>query len=212
MSGIIIHRSHHAQQYVVIPNAIARNARLSFRARGLLMMLLSLPPEWHVTADMLAQDNPDSRNAIRAAMRELHECGYVEVHREQDEKGRWRTRIEVFDTSHAERAHPAFGVTSENSASSQVAPNAGKPAAGGAALKKKYRTSSRPRGAREEVKQPHPPWCGECDERTRQAEISGRPARCPACHPLAGNAAENGTSFEHPGYNGRHRAGDEEPA
>ena len=32
-----------------------------------------------------------------------------------------------------------------------------------------------------------PPWCGECDERTRQitTEADGRPviARCPTCHP-----------------------------
>ena len=91
MSGIIIHRSHHAQQYVVVPNAIARNARLSFTARGLLAMLLSLPPEWHVTTDMLAEDNPDSRTAIRKAMAELRELGYVEVHHEQDGGGRWRS-------------------------------------------------------------------------------------------------------------------------
>lgn len=31
---------------------------------------------------------------------------------------------------------------------------------------------------------PKPPWCGKCDERTRQRERDdGRPARCPDCHP-----------------------------
>ncbi|HEY6276919.1 MAG TPA: hypothetical protein VIX86_11370 [Streptosporangiaceae bacterium] len=30
---------------------------------------------------------------------------------------------------------------------------------------------------------PKPPWCGTCDELTRQ--IGDPPARCPACHPLA---------------------------
>jgi hypothetical protein len=130
VSGIIIHRSHHAQQYVVVPNAIARNTRLSFTARGLLTMLLSLPPEWHVTSDMLAKDNPDSRGAIRKAMAELRELGYVEVHREQGARGRWRTRIEVFDTPLTERVLPAFGATSGNEVSPQVAPNAGIPAAG----------------------------------------------------------------------------------
>jgi hypothetical protein len=32
--------------------------------------------------------------------------------------------------------------------------------------------------------QPKPPWCGECDERTRQT--GDPPRRCPECHPLAG--------------------------
>jgi hypothetical protein len=183
MRGIVIHRSHHAQQYVVVPNAIARDHTLSFRARGLLVMLLSLPPEWHVTADMLAEDNPESRTAIRAAMRELRGSGHVEVLREQGERGRWRTRIEVFDTRPTERGLGASGATSENSMSAQAGPNASRPAAGGAARKKKYGTSSRPRGAREEVKT-RPPWCGECDEATRLTD-EDKPRRCPDCHPSA---------------------------
>ena len=77
--GIVIHRSRHAQEYVVVPNGVARDKRLSFLARGLLVMLLSLPPDWHVTTDMLAEDNPDSRTGIRAAMRELREAGYVQL-------------------------------------------------------------------------------------------------------------------------------------
>ncbi|MCL2582957.1 MAG: hypothetical protein FWE35_10915 [Streptosporangiales bacterium] len=34
---------------------------------------------------------------------------------------------------------------------------------------------------------PKPPWCGECDRRTRLAETDdGRLRRCPVCHPLRG--------------------------
>jgi hypothetical protein len=35
---------------------------------------------------------------------------------------------------------------------------------------------------------PHPgkpPWCGECDERTRLIELADGPARCIRCHPLS---------------------------
>lgn len=142
MSGVVIHRSHHVQQYVVVPNAIARNTALSFRARGLLIMLLSLPPEWHVTTDMLADDNPESRTAVRAAMAELRAAGYVETHRQQGARGRWITRLDMFDTTSTERALPAFGPTCEDSASAQVPPNASRPAAGGAAFKRKDGKSS----------------------------------------------------------------------
>lgn len=32
-----------------------------------------------------------------------------------------------------------------------------------------------------------PPWCGQCDERTRLVTVAdGRMARCHACHPLRG--------------------------
>jgi hypothetical protein len=181
--GVIIHRSHHTQQYVVIPNAIARDTRLSFRARGLLVHLLSLPSEWHVTTDMLAEDNPDSRESVRRGMRELRDAGYVVLHAGRGAGGRITKHLEVFDTR---RGHPASGATCENSASPQVAPDAGIPAAGKPADKKKYKTSSRARGRASEEVKTRPAWCGQCDERTRQAEDDdGIPRRCPLCHPLA---------------------------
>jgi hypothetical protein len=136
VTGIVIHRSHHTHQYVVVPNAIARNDRLSFRARGLLVMLLSLPPDWHVTADMLAEDNPDSRTAIRAAMTELRDTGYVLLITQRGTDGRTRRHLEVFDTPQPNAGRTAFGATSENSASPQVAPNAGIPAVGKPAVGK----------------------------------------------------------------------------
>jgi hypothetical protein len=141
VSGIMIRRSVWTQHYVVVPNAIARNTQLSFRARGLLVMLLSLPPEWHVTADMLAEDNPDSRTAVRAAMQELREAVYVVLVTERGKDGRTRRHLEVFDKPQPKRALPALGVTSGNTMSSQVAPTAvipavGKPAVGKPAVGK----------------------------------------------------------------------------
>lgn len=137
MTGIVIHRSHHAQEYVVVPNSVARDSRLSFLARGLLVMLLSLPPEWHVTVDQLAAFNPDSRGALRSAMRSLRDLGYVVLITERGPDGRTRRHLEVYDTDETKRRQVALGVTSGNSASPQVGPNAGKPAVGRAAFIKK---------------------------------------------------------------------------
>jgi hypothetical protein len=37
----------------------------------------------------------------------------------------------------------------------------------------------------EPARDPPPPWCGKCDERTRLSERDdGTPTRCPECHPL----------------------------
>jgi hypothetical protein len=42
------------------------------------------------------------------------------------------------------------------------------------------------READDDPRPPRPPWCGECDERTRLAELGdGRIARCIRCHPLS---------------------------
>lgn len=93
-----ISRSRHAQQFVTIPNELARNSALSFRARGLLVMLLSLPDGWHVTTTMLGEENPEGRDAIRKALRELQGAGYAKVLNRQDGRGRWSRWVEVYDS------------------------------------------------------------------------------------------------------------------
>lgn len=47
------------------------------------------------------------------------------------------------------------------------------PAANGRAAPKRGRPAARP------------PWCGSCDEQTRQTGPSDQPYRCPRCHPYA---------------------------
>jgi hypothetical protein len=114
MAGIVIRRSEHAQQYVVVPNSIAQNNELSILARGLLVLLLSLPPGRQVTTDTLGEDNPDSRNSIRKAMRELREAGYVVLHTERGADGRTRRHLEVFDAPQTKRGQMAFGAACGN--------------------------------------------------------------------------------------------------
>lgn len=95
--GIQIERSKHAQEFVIIGNAEARDRRLSFRARGLHHHLLSLPPGWRVTTAQLAEDHPEGRTAIRAALSELVTLGYVTRRKQQDGRGRWTTTMTVHD-------------------------------------------------------------------------------------------------------------------
>lgn len=96
--GIGIERDEHAQQFVIIGNAPARDARLSFRARGLHHYLLSLPPGVRVTTESLASDAREGRGAVRTALNELISVGYVKRIKSHDERGRWNTRMVVYET------------------------------------------------------------------------------------------------------------------
>jgi hypothetical protein len=93
--GIIIERGEHAQEFVIIGNAEARDTRLSFRARGLHHHLLSLPQGWRVTTTDLARDNREGRDAIRTALSELVALRYVIREKRQDARGRWHTIMTV---------------------------------------------------------------------------------------------------------------------
>lgn len=90
--------------FSIVPNALARDRRLSFRARGVMISICSHEDGYHVNATTLAEDGREGRDAIRNAMNELVECGYLRRVRRQTEDGRWRTDINVYPYGDA----PAF--------------------------------------------------------------------------------------------------------
>lgn len=65
------------RDFTIIRNAWARDGRLSLRARGLLLQLYSHRAGWEVTIESLMRVNPEGRNAIRAAIGELEQHGYL---------------------------------------------------------------------------------------------------------------------------------------
>ena len=73
------------RDFTIVRNAWARDGRLSLRARGLLLQLMSHRPGWEVTIESLMRVNPEGRNAIRGAIGELEEYGYLK--REQQVSG-----------------------------------------------------------------------------------------------------------------------------
>lgn len=76
--------------YTVMSNNHLRNRALSLKAKGLLSQMLSLPEDWDYTLQGLARINRESIDAIRQAIRELEQAGYIQRSRERDEKGRLR--------------------------------------------------------------------------------------------------------------------------
>ena len=76
--------------YTVMSNNHLRNRNLSLKAKGLLSQMLSLPEDWDYTLQGLARINRESIDAIRQAIRELEQAGYIQRSRERDEKGRLR--------------------------------------------------------------------------------------------------------------------------
>lgn len=83
--------------WTVIQNRVIRDQQLTFKARGLLIYLLSLPDNWQVSAERIATQGPDGRDAIRTALSELERAGYVRRTKMADARGRWATRSVVYD-------------------------------------------------------------------------------------------------------------------
>ncbi|MDH6610268.1 hypothetical protein M2164_005903 [Streptomyces sp. SAI-208] len=95
--------------WVPVSNSTAQQRRLSWRAKGLLVDLLSFPDGYHITFDKLMNlaklaGDPDveGRDAMRRAMQELERKGYLSHRRvkvEAPKPGgqRWRTETAICD-------------------------------------------------------------------------------------------------------------------
>lgn len=83
--------------YSHIDNALADVEGLSFRARGICYVLLTKPDNWEIKIPYLMKMAKEGEQAIRTAMQELAEFGFLMRSREQDEQGRLRTVTYVAD-------------------------------------------------------------------------------------------------------------------
>lgn len=79
---------HWESHYTTVPNAWARDTRISRKARGLLLELLSHRPGWRVTLESLIEGGPEGKDSLRSGIAELEEAGYLRRTRERDKEGK----------------------------------------------------------------------------------------------------------------------------
>jgi hypothetical protein len=117
----------------------------------------SIADEWH------GLDRRDVRNAFDVLEKE----GLISRDGKVGRAVRWRLNV---------AGYPA------TSAAPNVAGHVAGEVAGHPAPKEVKNSLAR---TRPRARPPKPPWCGHCNETTRQTEDdNGTPRRCPTCHPL----------------------------
>lgn len=82
-----VFRVERTRDYTVMSNHHLRNKELTLKAKGLLSQMLSLPEDWDYTLKGLAAINRESIDAIRTAVLELEQAGYIVRSRVRDERG-----------------------------------------------------------------------------------------------------------------------------
>ena len=76
------------RNYTVMANYHLRDDRLSLKARGLLSMILSLPEDWDYSLAGLVSITKDGLTAVRGALHELEDNGYIHRERQREPNGR----------------------------------------------------------------------------------------------------------------------------
>lgn len=71
-----IFRKRLKNRFTMMPNSALQDERLSFKARGILALVLTKPDDWRINLVWLEKQASEGREAVRKAMKELSALGY----------------------------------------------------------------------------------------------------------------------------------------
>lgn len=74
--------------FTIMSNYHLKDRRLTYKAKGLLSEMLSLPPDWDYTPGGLAVIANDGIDSVRSAIKEPEKYGYLVRFQRRDERGR----------------------------------------------------------------------------------------------------------------------------
>ena len=86
--------------YTVMSNTHLRDKNLSLKAKGLLSIMLSLPPSWDYSVKGLVAILPEGDAAVEAALKELKKHGYLIVKKlmpNETESGRIEYEYNIYE-------------------------------------------------------------------------------------------------------------------
>lgn len=97
--------------YVIISNKTAQDNRLSFEARGVLAMLLSMPDDWSVNVSWIQKQSTAGRDKVNRIIKELIDCGYMRKDQPRNQQGKFTSQdYFVYPESETAEELPANGL------------------------------------------------------------------------------------------------------
>lgn len=118
-----VFRVERTSDYTVMSNYHLRDKRLGLKAKGLLSQMLSLPEDWDYTLAGLCYINRESKDAIRTAIHELEQAGYIHRRQTTDSGGKFAGN--VYTIYERPQGPPSGDPSSEKPSSGN--PTTGKP-------------------------------------------------------------------------------------
>ena len=98
-----IFRIYKNKNFTVMSNKHLKDKKLSYRAKGLLSFMLSLPDNWDYSINGLVKVSKEGTKAIKTILKELQEVGYLEIIRKRGPKGQYEYEYQIYEISRFER-------------------------------------------------------------------------------------------------------------
>lgn len=82
-----LYRNRPTANFTTIRNGMLRDTRIGLKAKGLLALMLSFPPDWTYRQSHIQSLSTDGRDAVRTGIRELEAAGYITRERVRNDDG-----------------------------------------------------------------------------------------------------------------------------
>lgn len=106
-------RIQKTDNYTVMSNHHLRNKEMSLKAKGLMSLMLSLPPTWDYSIGGLVAICKESHTSIRSALKELEQNQYLIRERKNNEKGYFTYEYTLYEIPlpHIDKQYTDLGNT-----------------------------------------------------------------------------------------------------
>ena len=92
-----VFRIKKTDNYTVMSNHHLRNKKLSYKAKGLLSFMLSLPDDWDYSMNGLVAVSKEQIKSVRSTIKELEDFGYVERIKKHTKKGLYQYEYNIYE-------------------------------------------------------------------------------------------------------------------
>lgn len=82
-----IYRVKKERNFTMISNEVVNDTSISFKAKGIMLYLLSKPDNWAVYEKDIISHSTDGRDSVRNGIKELINAGYISRHRVRNQNG-----------------------------------------------------------------------------------------------------------------------------
>ena len=118
-----LYRRTSKKGWTTIYRSVAQDDRLTLKARGLFLLMQSLPEDWTYTISGLASKAGTGKDQIRAALKELEKVGYLIKDQAHDPSGKFTGNVFILQDEAPLSENPTTVGEAE-------APLSGKPSTG----------------------------------------------------------------------------------
>ena len=97
------------KNYTIMSNYHLQDKNLSYKAKGLLSFMLSLPNDWDYSINGLVSISKEGVKAIRNILQELQINGYLIIEKKQNDIGQFEYEYLIYEYPHIQKGDMDLG-------------------------------------------------------------------------------------------------------